>query len=174
MRKLIKEILKKIRIFFVVNFRYRFAEVGKNFYCGKNLLIKPNSVYIGNNVFIGNYCHLSVPKLEIQDFVMLASNVAIVGGDHRFDVVGIPIIFAGRDKQRGVVIERDAWIGHGSIILDGVTIGEGAIIAAGSVVTKSVPPYTVYGGVPARKIKDRFNNSEDIKRHKEALSKFKV
>ncbi len=169
---MIKMILKKIRIFFIIHFKYRFAKVGKNFYCGKNLIVKPNSVFIGNNVFIGNYCHLSVPKLEIHDYVMLASNVAVVGGDHRFDVVGTPIIFAGRDKQKGVVIERDAWIGHGSIILDGVVIGEGAVIAAGSVVTKNVPPYTIYGGVPAKKIKDRFNSPEDIEQHQKGLDEY--
>lgn len=55
------------------------------------------------------------------------------------------------------IIGNDVWIGSNAIILQGNTVGDGAIIAAGAVVTKDVPPYTVYGGVPAKKIKDRFN-----------------
>jgi acetyltransferase-like isoleucine patch superfamily enzyme len=60
--------------------------------------------------------------------------------------------------QKGIVIEDDCWIAANSIILDGVTIGRGSVVAAGAVVSKSVPPYSVVAGVPARIIKSR-NNS---------------
>jgi len=53
-----------------------------------------------------------------------------------------------------ITLERDVWLGTGAVILPGVTIGEGAVVGANSVVTRSVPPYTVVGGVPARRIKD--------------------
>ena len=57
------------------------------------------------------------------------------------------------------------WVGNGCTILGGVTIGDGAVIAAGAVVTKDVPPCEVWGGVPARKLKDRFKNIEDKINH---------
>ncbi|HEG44170.1 MAG TPA: hypothetical protein ENH94_09000, partial [Phycisphaerales bacterium] len=98
------------------------------------------------------------------------ANVAIVGGDHRFDIVGIPSRFTGRDGMKEMVttIEDDVWIGFGSIILAGVKIGRGAIIAAGSVVTKDVPEYAIMGGVPAKLIRDRFTE-EQQKEHTRSL-----
>ncbi|MDR0792472.1 MAG: acyltransferase, partial [Chitinophagaceae bacterium] len=63
------------------------------------------------------------------------------------------------DTIRGkIIIEDYAWIGVNATILQGITIGEGAVVAAGAVVTKPVAPYTVVGGVPAKKIKDRVQN----------------
>ncbi len=57
-----------------------------------------------------------------------------------------------------IVVDDDAWVGYGSIIMSGVHIGQGAVVAAGSVVTKDVPPYAIVGGVPAKVIKYRFDN----------------
>jgi acetyltransferase-like isoleucine patch superfamily enzyme len=67
-----------------------------------------------------------------------------------------------------VVIEQDVWIGAAVIILKGVTIGEGAVIGAGSLVTKDIPPYTIAVGTPAKSIKKRFSD-EELKRHLELL-----
>lgn len=63
--------------------------------------------------------------------------------------------FDGRRAQ-GVTIGSDVWIGHGAIVLPGRSIGDGAVVAAGAVVTKDVPPYTIVGGTPARVIRERF------------------
>lgn len=64
-------------------------------------------------------------------------------------------------NQKGdTIIENDAWIGMNAMIMPGVTIGEGAIVAAGSVVAKDVPPYTIVGGNPAKEIKKRFTDKE--------------
>ena len=71
-------------------------------------------------------------------------------------------------NDKDIIIEDDVWIGTGAIILKGVTVGEGAIIAAGAVVTKDVPPYSIYGGNPASFIKFRFTE-EEVKLHKEKL-----
>ena len=109
--------------------------------------------------------HLLVRNIRIGNYVQLAPKVAITGGDHLIDQVGVPIIHTGLDghrqvqtKQLGVVIEDDAWIGFAAIILDGVTIGEGSVVGAGSVVTRDIPPYSIYAGCPARKLRDRFEN----------------
>lgn len=103
------------------------------------------------------------PKVTIGNFTMLAHDVMILGGDHNYKVAGIPTVFAGRDVTKPTVIGDDVWIGAGSIIMSGVTIGDGAIIAAGSIVTKDVDPYCIYGGNPAKKIKDRFSDEEKQK-----------
>ncbi len=110
-------------------------------------------------VFIGPRCTIS-PVVEIGRYTMLAAGVSIVGDDHRFDQVGVPMQFTGRPRQRPTVIGSDVWIGHGAVILRGITIGDGAIVAAGAVVTKDVAPYEVWGGVPARYLRDRFESSD--------------
>lgn len=108
--------------------------------------------------------------VELGRYVMLAPNVAVVGADHIYDRAGAPIIFAGRPPVARTVIEDDAWIGFGAIIMQGVTIGRGAIIAAGAVVTKSVGPYEIHAGVPAKKIGERFPNPDDRAKHDAMLN----
>jgi virginiamycin A acetyltransferase len=66
-------------------------------------------------------------------------------------------------------LESDVWIGHGAIILQGVRIGEGSVVAAGSVVTKDVAPYTIVAGNPARTVRDRFE-PDQIERHRRELT----
>jgi acetyltransferase-like isoleucine patch superfamily enzyme len=127
-------------------------------------LVAQEYVFIGKGCFIG-------PKVSIGAYSMLAPCVAIVGGDHEFNRVGQPTIFSGRGKIESTRIAEDVWIGFGAILLAGISIGQGAIVGAGAVVTDSVPPYEIYAGVPAKKIKSRFENSADRSRHAEALSK---
>lgn len=73
------------------------------------------------------------------------------------------------DNDQDVIIEGDNWIGMNTTILKGVTIGRGCIVAAGAIVTKSTPPYSIVAGVPAKVIKMRFSE-EDIIRHESALT----
>lgn len=83
--------------------------------------------------------------------------------------------FTDEDKRpqddKDVVIEDDVWVGTNVTILKGVTLGRGCIIAAGAVVTKSVPPYVIYGGVPAKLIGLRFKNIDEVKKHETSLFK---
>lgn len=118
--------------------------------------------------YIGPDCTIG-PRVELGPYVMLASRVAITGGDHRFDVPGVPMIFAGREAIRPTVVEADAWIGHAAIVKAGVRVGRGSIVGAGSVVTRDVPPYEVHAGVPARKIGERFPDPADRERHEAML-----
>lgn len=149
--------------------KYHLKDVHKTAYFG-------SKSYFGKGfkadkyVYIGPRC-LIYPNVSVGAYTMFANNVSVIGGDHNYKKVGMPIIFSGRDKCGETKIGIDCWIGAHSIIMCGVTIGDGAIIAAGSVVTKDVEPYSIYGGVPAKKIKNRFATDEDTERHIEMLSK---
>lgn len=102
---------------------------------------------------------------------MFEPNVTIIGGDHNASMIG-RFMYEVEEKlpenDLPVIIEDDTWIGTGVIILKGVTVGSGAIIAAGSVVTKDVEPYSITGGVPAKLIKMRFQD-QDLEKHKRLL-----
>ena len=78
--------------------------------------------------------------------------LSIFSENHLYENTNIPIRKQGVSRK-GVIVEDGVWIGTRAVVLDGVTIGKNSVIAAGSVVNKNVPPYTVYGGVPAKLIK---------------------
>jgi acetyltransferase-like isoleucine patch superfamily enzyme len=112
-------------------------------------------------VEIGDYCSVNANTilygsggLRIGNYVRIAAHTVIVASMHLFDQVDIPIKRQGVDAQ-GITIEDDVWIGAGVRILDGLQIRTGAIIGAGSVVTKNVDPYDIVAGVPARIIRNR-------------------
>jgi carbonic anhydrase/acetyltransferase-like protein (isoleucine patch superfamily) len=119
--------------------------------------------------FVSFHC-MVMNDVSIGKYSMLAPRVAIVGVDHFYDIAGVPIQFTGRPPSRKTVIEDDVWVGLGSTIMQGVTIGRGSIIAARSVVTRDVPPYEIWGGVPAKKIRDRFVTAEERERHDRMLN----
>ncbi|MEN9523131.1 MAG: hypothetical protein RL065_1508, partial [Bacteroidota bacterium] len=101
----------------------------------------------------------------------MGPNVTIMTGDHRIDVIG-KYMYDVKEKlpenDVDVVIENDVWIGANATILKGVTIATGSIIASGAVVTKSFPPYSIIGGIPAKLIKERFTVSE-IESHRKLI-----
>jgi maltose O-acetyltransferase len=114
----------------------------------------------GQNVEIGDFsglgvnCRINGPVL-IGSHLMMGPDVMIVSRRHNFSRLDIPMMFQGDGEPKLVVIEDDVWIGARAIILPGVRIGRGAIVGAGAVVTKDVPPFTIVGGNPARVIKSR-------------------
>lgn len=122
-------------------------------------------------VFLGNECWIG-PMTHIGRYTLLGPRVAIVGDDHVIDTVGIPMHFSGRPEQKVTHIGRDVWIGYGVTVRRGSTIGEGAIIGAGSVVTRDVPPYEIWAGIPAQKVRDRFN-FEQARMHSRALDQMR-
>lgn len=99
--------------------------------------------------------------ITIGNHVILGPGVMIYSEDHDFDDLDLPIRQQGTRRQR-VTIEDDCWIGAGTIVLKGVTIGSGSVIAAGAVVNRDVPPRVVAAGVPARVVKTR-GPGEDFK-----------
>lgn len=131
------------------------------------------NMIIGNNVSIprGSVFYSTEANLIIKDNVIFGPKPTIITGDHRIDVVGVAIIDSHDklpDNDEDVVIEEDVWTGANVVILKGVTIGRGSVIAAGAVVNKSCPPYSVIGGVPAKVLKYRFT-IEQILRHEHMI-----
>ncbi len=149
--------------------RYRLKNVHPKFLATSHLGGVAKDIKAGAYSFIGPRSVI-YPKVTIGNYVMIAHDVSIIGADHNFRVPGVPMVFAGREKLPETIIGDDVWIGAKAIIKVGVKIGNGAIIAAGAVVTKDVEPYSIYGGVPAKKIRDRFIPSE-IDIHEQMLSR---
>lgn len=168
MTTIVKRYLRLCKYWYLKN-RYRLTNVDVTTTLSFNCTISKDIV-VGVYSYIGPSC-LIYPKVRLGRFVMLANNVSIIGGDHYYKNPKLPIIFSGRDTINKTIIEDDVWIGASSIILCGVKIGRGSIIAAGSVVTKDVLPYTIVGGVPAKKIKNRFESDKDIEIHSNMLLK---
>jgi acetyltransferase-like isoleucine patch superfamily enzyme len=112
-------------------------------------------IAIGEHCSINPYCIIyGHGGVEIGKNVLIAGHTMIIPNNHLFKDVTIPIVFQG-NRSKGIIIEDDVWIGHGCSILDGVRIGKGSVIAAGSVVKDNVSPFSVIGGVPARLLKKR-------------------
>jgi len=128
-----------------------------------------------NIVSVGNfsYGHIyvfsakSLNKLKIGHFCSIANGVKfILNSDHPTNYISTypfktKILNSGLDaiSKGDIIVDDDVWIGENSLILSGVHIGQGAIVAAGAVVTKDVPPYAIVGGVPAKVIKFRFEEN---------------
>lgn len=121
-------------------------------------------VSLGHRVQFGPGCLVQC-DVRIGNDVLIAAQVALVGrDDHRFDCIGLSIWDSPRGDSKKLVIEDDVWIGHGAVCIAGITIGTGSIVAAGAVVTKDVPPYSIVGGNPATVLRPRFNE-ENLRRH---------
>ena len=138
---------------------YGLKNVHPDFLATNGLKNVSKDIVAGAFAYIGPRC-IICPKVSIGNYTMLANDVSIIGGDHNFRTAGIPTVFNGRDELKATHIGNDVWIGCHSIIMAGVTIGDGVIVAAGSVVTKDLEPFGVYAGIPAKKIKERFSDKE--------------
>lgn len=128
-------------------------------HCGKNVNIEKGAqfsteVSLGDNSGIGANATIS-SYVTIGNDVMMGPECLIYTANHTLQRRDIPMRLQGHEQARPVVIGNDVWIGGRVIILPGVHIGDGAVIGAGSVVTKDVPPYAIVGGNPAKVIKER-------------------
>ena len=141
--------------------------------CGKNVKFNRKDTFTFRNITIGNDVYIapgavflsSDSEIFIGNKVLFGPNVTIITGDHPIDLRG-KYVYDITKKKSGedlpVIIEDDVWVGSGAIILKGITIKRGAIVAAGAVVTKDVPPYAIVGGIPAKVIRYRGSIQEII------------
>jgi acetyltransferase-like isoleucine patch superfamily enzyme len=117
------------------------------------------SIELGDNIFIGPHCVIyGHGGLRIGSNTMIAAHTIIIPANHNFSDPDRLIQDQG-ETRRGITIEDDCWIGSGVRICDGVTLGRGTVVGAGSVVTKSLPAGIIAVGVPARQIKSRRTKS---------------
>lgn len=166
------------KIFIEPGMKKGFKTCGVNTKVGAGCELKPlKNISVGNYVEIGPRALFWTTRANIiiKNHVIFRPNVTIITGDHPTNIVGKYIMDISDDEKpmecdSDVVIEDDVWIGCNATILKGVHIQTGTIIAAGSVVTTSTDPYGIYGGVPAKKIKERFT-PEQLKHHLEVIQK---
>lgn len=152
-------------------------------HCGKGVYIRPMSSDIkgvenlsvgdGTSIPKGSVIYCTDAPLTIGRKVVFGPRPTIITGDHRIDIVGKHIIDVTVEEKlpendMPVQIEDGVWVGANVTILKGVTIGRGSVVAAGAVVTRSFPPYSIIGGVPAKIIRARFTD-EEIVEHERIL-----
>ena len=158
--------------------------IRKNVVFGQHLHVGPGSVIeaphrlsIGDHVYVGKNCTIECDG-SIGNHVLIANMAGLIGRyDHDYSVVGVPVRqspwigdldYNGPGKGLEIVVEDDVWIGYGAILLSGIKIGRGAIIAAGSVVTRDIPPYAIAVGTPAKVLSYRYS-PEQIIEHERKL-----
>lgn len=154
----------------------QFKRVGQHCYLGQGVKLTPQNITLGDHVSIGagSVIQSAHGEIEIGNHVMLGPNVHIHGGNHIFNEIGCYIDEATPKKmgQDGkIVIDDDVWIGSCSIILKGVHIGKGSVIGGGAIVTKDVPPYSIYTNKIEPIIRRRFSDQEIIEHEKQLAEK---
>lgn len=143
-------------VFKIIIYKVMFNKVGNDFHIDfKTYFRYPSQISIGSNVSINRGCSfyaghkIKEAKIIIKNNVAIGPEVSFFAAGHDSKDINL------KDTGSPIIVEDNVWIGGRSIVLQGVIIGEGAIVAAGSVVTKDVAPWTVVGGVPAKFIKKR-------------------
>ncbi len=143
----------------VLVFHPEHIEIGDRVYVGHQTILKgyhENTMCIGSGTWIGQQCFFhSAGGITIGEDVGIGPGVKILTSTHDISEMDKPIIYASQLIQKPVVIKSGSDIGVNAVIMPGVTIGEGAQIGAGAVVTKDVPDYEIWAGVPAKKISKR-------------------
>jgi len=157
----------RVAYLFFLKYRYSIDPLGEGVRWGYRWNIRRGSVKLGHFSYLGSGTHILYPTI-IGDLCMVAQDTHFVGNDHGFEQPGIPMRIAPPAKnarEAVTIVESEVWIGQRSLVFAGVKIGRGAIVAAGSVVTKDVPAYTIVAGVPAKVVRQRFSNDAEQVEH---------
>ncbi len=130
------------------------GSIGNNVKIQANVLVgKFDDIWVGSFVAINENCRLR--NVVIGNYVLIAPDVYVLHSGHGYSELEVPMYLQEETKYDKTIIEDNVWIGARSVILPGRRIGEGSIVAAGSVVTKDVAPFSIVGGNPAKLIKYR-------------------
>jgi len=167
-----KTFFRIIRLFPNVLFPIKLVLIRKSLgFCGRNVKLPADAIILGqkfiqiyDDVFINSNFYCSTNQgLVIKNRVMFGANCSIIGGDHYYANPHENMRFTEKlGNNYKIIIEEDAWIGHGTLILKNAKIGEGTIVGANSLVNKELLPYSVYTGQPAKFIKPRFQSLSDL------------
>jgi len=129
--------------------------------CGDGVIVKQRAYFgdgrtlrVGHRAQIGGNSRID-HDVTIGNDVLMGPDVVMISGGHAFETPDLPINQQGSIERRPIVIGNDVWIGTRVIVMPGVEIGDGAVIGAGSIVTKNIPPYSVAIGAPAKVIRRR-------------------
>lgn len=165
--RFVRSILSKLKLSY---YQVKWRKINPHNYTVMNSFVDFNKVIVGKKSYgplIVLAWGVENELLQIGNFCSIASGVKfILGGNHNLDSISTyPFKSYYENKEEAlskgpIIIEDDVWIGTDCILLSGITIGQGSVIAAGSVVTKSHPPYCIIGGNPAKVIKRRFSDDE--------------
>lgn len=158
----------------------RNVELGRRFHIGMlSFLSASDQLTVGDDVYIGKFCSIQCNG-SIGNGVLIANNVGIVGRrDHDMRQVGSLVrlsrwvgtdLTLALDPKNRISVADDVWIGFGAVLLTGISIGRGAIISAGAVVTKDVDAYAIVAGNPAIVVGVRFS-PEDIRIHENMIAR---
>ena len=178
MIRLIKNVIKIICDFIALKIEYlivsaKMRDMNKKLGGGHRIITYPYVVDGYKNIIMeepssigpGATIYTTEAKLIIKKHFIAGPNLTIITGDHKYVAGRWLDSVKGDEKEpiydQDVVIEEDVWIGCNVTILKGVTIGRSSIIAAGSLVVKDVPPYSIVGGVPAKVLKRKFSGREE-------------
>lgn len=148
-----------------IKFWSEIPEIGEGFQIGISVKV-PQGSRLGRYGYIGRGFQSGSP-VSVGDLCMISTGVNIVANDHDPYLPDKPMRLAFNWGHQVTVFESDVWVGHGAVIRSGLKLARGSVIAAGSVVTKDVDPYTIVGGNPARVIRARF--TEDIRSEHDRL-----
>lgn len=162
--KLLYKVAKKLPC---SNARFSLGAKKLRLWCAKNIITSigeganiERGASFGDKLTIGKMSGIGInadigEDVKIGNYVMMGPNCCIMTVNHNYNRTDIPMLLQGHSDISPVIIEDDVWIGRNVLIMPGVRISMGSIIAAGAVVTKNVPRYAVVGGVPAKVIRYR-------------------
>ena len=152
-------------------FKANSENIGNNIYVITPRLVScpNNSLFIGNDFFAGPGLYMSANEycaIRIGSAVMFGPDLMLLAGNHEFSYTDDHLRYhASSDiNSKDIIIGDGVWVGARSTMLSGADIGEGAVIGAGSIVNKIIPPYCIAAGAPAKVIKPRYKNVEQLKR----------
>jgi acetyltransferase-like isoleucine patch superfamily enzyme len=131
--------------------------LGSGVFVGRNTILscKNGDIVVDDRANLGFNCEIfSASKVHVGADVLMAAYTYLVGGDHLYDRVDIPVLQQGR-TARGIDVGAGAWLGTHVVVTDGSTVGRDAIVGAGAVVVGEIPEFAIAVGTPAKVVRDR-------------------